>query len=37
MAKHDEQQNDVLSFDELKKKLASDEKPNSNTQDVDTV
>ncbi|MGN0520202.1 MAG: class B sortase [Candidatus Fimenecus sp.] len=37
MAKHDEQQNEVLSFDELKKKLASDGTQENNTQEVDTV
>lgn len=37
MEKHNEQQNDVLSFDELKKKLASEEEQNGKVQQADTV
>lgn len=37
MEKHNEQQNDVLSFDELKQKLASETEQNSTVQEADTV
>lgn len=37
MKKHNEQQNDVLSFDELKQKLASEEEQNGKVQEADTV